>query len=375
MAGRVFADDRGAYRIANLAPGNYYVRVNQRVLPAGGALGITYFPNAAGARDARTVRIDAGSEARGIELRMRKQRVFAIRGRVVDARGAAANGTLVSLLPPDEAMVVDDVTRPLQQARKPDASFEFRGLAPGTYFLQTLPGVRMNNAMTPRLIGRMQVTITDRDVEGAALVVGAGAAVAGSVKVEGSGTIPVSVEIEETAGAAMNTPGAEQVAADGSFRIEGAAPVAHTVRVIGMPANVYVKSVRFNGQEAAGGVVDLAAGGGTLEIVLSAKAAGITGIVRDRPAVPVVLWGAAGVKPRRVATDQNGAFEFASLAPGEYLLAAWEGVDGGLLEFAGFLAMFEGDAAKLTLGENAHAAVEARVIPADKIKAAEEQLP
>ena len=379
LAGRVLADDRGVYRIANLAPGNYYVRVNGRVLPAGGALGMTYFSSAASARDATPVRIDAGTEARAIDLRMRKQRVFAIRGRVVDARGEAANGTLVSLLPPDQAMVVEDVTRPLQPARKPDASFEFRGLAPGTYFLQTLPGVRMNNVMTPRLIGRLQVTITDRDVEGAALVVGPGVSVSGSVKVEGSGTIPVSVELEEAAGAAMNTPGAEEAAADGSFHIDGAAPVPHTVRVNGMPANVYLKSVRFEGAETGGSPVDLARGG-TLELVLSPKAAGITGIVRDpegkaRAAAPVALWTASGAKPRRTATDQNGAFEFLSLPPGEYFLAAWEAVDPGLLEYQPFLAGFAADAAKLALRENAHAAVEVPVMPAAKIEAAIARLP
>ena len=54
----------------------------------------------------------------------------------------------------------------IQQARAPDGSFEFRSLTPGTYIVQNMPGGNFNgNPVTP-LTGRLEVTISDANVDG-----------------------------------------------------------------------------------------------------------------------------------------------------------------------------------------------------------------
>lgn len=399
LAGRASTNDQGEYRIANLAPGSYYVGVADRRLlntTAGRppeAYGITYFPNGADVRDAALLRVNGGGELRAIDVRLRRERVYAIRGKVVDASGRPANGTLLAALPLEEAIAgAGAINGPngggLQQAQAPDGSFEFRGLMPGTYLVQTVPGVRMNNAVSPPLIARLDVTITDRDVDGTVLVAGAGAVISGTVKMEGGGLVEslISVGLEEVSSQALNTPDPERIAKDGTFRIEGAALTRHYVVGTDLPDGVYVKSARFNGEDVTHAPIDLSAGGGgTLEIVLSPKAASIAGIVRDAQgqvlsAAPVTLWSAtpdAGSPSRGIrfeASDQNGAFEFRGLPPGEYFLAAWEETDAGLLEYHPFLTQFNGEAARLKLAENAHAALEAPLTPPEKIKAAESQL-
>jgi len=145
--------------------------------------------------------------------------------------------------------------------------------------------------------------------------------------------------------------------------------------------------VRFNGEDVTHAAIDLSSGaGGKLEIVLSPKAAGIIGIVRGPGgqglgAVPVTLWsgtpdaGSADQGIRTESSDQNGAFQFRGLPPGEYFLAAWDGADLGLLQNRNFLTAFVSEAATVKLAEGGHGAVEAKLIPAEKIKAAEEQLP
>jgi protocatechuate 3,4-dioxygenase beta subunit len=399
LAARASTNDQGEYRIANLAAGTYYVSVaDRRLLNAAPgrppeAYGITYFPNGSDVRDATSLRVMGGNELRGIDVRLHRERVYAVRGKVADASGRPANGTLLAALPVEAAIAgAGAINGPngggLQQARAPDASFEFRGLRPGTYLVQTVPGVRMNNAVSPPLIARLDVTIADRDVDGAVLMAGAGAAISGTVKIEGAGLVEslISVGLEEVSSQALNTPDPEPIAKDGTFRIEGAALSRHYVVVTDLPDGVYVKSARFNGEDVTHAPIDLSAGGGdTLEIVLSPKAASIIGIVRDAQGqalggVPVTLWSAtedAGSPSRGIRTalsDQNGAFQFRSLLPGDYFLAGWEEVDPGLLEYHPFLTLFNGDAATLKLAENAHAALEAPLMPPEKIKAAESQL-
>ena len=405
MAARAVTNDQGEYRIANLAPGEYYIGAFDRRVPnvAPGrppeGYAVTYHPNGTDVRDAAPLRITGGAEFRSIDVRLRQTRVYAIRGKVVDASGAPANGTLLAVQRVDDPIADGVVTNArsggaLQPTAAPNATFEFRGLTPGTYFIQTLPGVRLNRDVTPPLVARVEVTITDQDVSGAVLLAGAGASVSGSVTMESGGIgalFPqgslLAVGLEEVAPLALNTPDEEQISTDGTFRIAGAALTRHYLRVTGLPDNLYLKSARFNGADVTHAPIDLSSGaGGVLEIVLSPKAAGITGIVRDADgralgAAQVTLWpampdpGSATRGIRAATSDQNGAFEFHGLAPGDYFLAAWEDADPGLLEYHPFLMLLKSPAAALTLGENAHTALEAPLIRLEKIRAAESQLP
>src|SRR6185295_10236333 len=108
-----------------------------------------------------------------------------------------------------------------------------------------------------------------------------------------------------------------------------------------------------------------------------------TGVVRDDKlktlaGLMVTLWskeaepGSTSNGVRTVYADQNGAFQFRTLPPGEYFAAAWEDADAGLVLSRDFLASFASEAAAVTLTEGGRQAIEAKVIPADKIKAAEE---
>ena len=97
--GRAQTDDQGSFRIANLAPGPYYVaadNVDSRVReqdngvrpgrvenPASNVT--TYYPDSVDAAGATALQVDAGSELRGIDIRIRRERVFSIRGLTIDA--------------------------------------------------------------------------------------------------------------------------------------------------------------------------------------------------------------------------------------------------------------------------------------------------
>src|SRR6202043_3283986 len=86
----------GTFVIGSLAAGRYYLSATDnrgnymddaerpgRKGPEEGYV-TTYFPNAIDAAAAAPIEIAAGAELRGIEIRLRKARVFRIRGKVVN---------------------------------------------------------------------------------------------------------------------------------------------------------------------------------------------------------------------------------------------------------------------------------------------------
>ncbi len=142
-------DDLGEYRIANLAPGRYYLVVTDRRLldiatsspAAQNASVATFFPNGADLQGAAPIDVIAGQELRGIDVRMRQGRTFTVRGKVMDANGAGLGGVVVLSSPKNDlgpATNLGQVMRSQAQSR-PDGSFELRGLPQGLHTLQGVP--------------------------------------------------------------------------------------------------------------------------------------------------------------------------------------------------------------------------------------------
>src|SRR5262249_44983123 len=94
--GYVISQDDGSFVVGNLSPGRYFVSAALRAEDQQGTIARkplreayvpTYSPNTADPAAAAPVEIAAGAEVRGIAVRLRKSRVFHIRGRVVSIAG------------------------------------------------------------------------------------------------------------------------------------------------------------------------------------------------------------------------------------------------------------------------------------------------
>ncbi len=136
-----------------------------------------------------------------------------------------------------------------------------------------------------------------------------------------------------------------------------------------------MKSLHFGGNDVTHAALDLTAGGGTLEIVLSAKAAEISGTTT--PDALVTLWpklpdpGSPTRGSRNTHPDQDGKFTLSGLAPGDYYVAAWEDGDAGLLQSPDFASQFNAEGAvSVRLEEGEHQSVTVTLISKDKIAAA-----
>ncbi len=433
-------DDQGNFRVSNLSPGRYFVsadpfsggfmmqeRAGRAAAPQAANV-VTYYPNALDVQGAVPIDLSAGGELRGVDIKMRRERVYSIRGKVVDAAtGAPISNAMVFVQPPESAgpslAGMPNTTRP-----GPDGTFEIRNLLPGTHVVRGTSGGAIQIASggavmvfrtaagsddSTNRVGRLEVTVTDANATDAILALSAGADVPGSVRLEGSelkewikpsssqpqqgpgggmppilgmpGGVP-SIRLSTSEGLSVNVPSA-QFKEDGTFLLRGVAPGKYYVTVGGLPQGGYVKSIRVGGRDASRAPIDLTSGAGeSIDIVVSTKAAEVSGTVRSSEGalggVTVTLWPkiadlsspTGGV--RTAATDQNGAFKITAVVPGDYYLAAWEDLpDNGLAQNGDFLAQFTSAGSSIKVGEGGRDTSEAKLIPRDRIFEAVGKLP
>ena len=145
------------------------------------------------------------------------------------------------------------------------------------------------------------------------------------------------------------------------------------LRVFNPPEGSYVKSVRWNQNDVTGKDLDLTPGGGNLEILLSPNAATVSGVVHNddgKPATGVQVQIFLGDEfIRSDSADQNGAFRFTSLRPGDYRVFAFEDIESGLSSEPGFRKAFVSSSAAVKLEENDRESIELKVISKEAINA------
>jgi hypothetical protein len=320
---------------------------------------------------------------------MLRGRVFSIRGTVLDNRNGPALTQLT--LTPKVSGIPTSNSRMGATMQQSSGAFEFRGLLPGTYVLQMLRPAQVSRtpgdavASNPGLAGRMEVTVSNSDVEGVVFALLPTAEITGSIRMEDGSSVSAFILLTDTEQAAGTGP-SQQTKPDGTFRIQNLGFSRYSASVNPLPPGAYVKSVRFGGQDSTKTLLDLTSGaGGVLEIVLSLKAAEVTAMVRTNngesvPGVTVSLWSktANAAEPageRILTSSSDGSIKFGGLRPGEYYVAAWEEVDSNLLRYPDFLARFNDQATEVKVGESDKVSVNLTLIPKDKIAAEVAKLP
>ena len=146
-------NDLGEYRISNLAPGRYYIIATDRrqqfvgTQERPGRAGevqegniTTYYPNGADASNAVPVDVAAGGEMRGIDIRLLQAKVYTVRGKAASTPSLPSPAMVSFRRKDDNTGLPPALNGGSNTQLRPDGTFEFRNILPGTYVLQFTAG-------------------------------------------------------------------------------------------------------------------------------------------------------------------------------------------------------------------------------------------
>jgi uncharacterized protein (DUF2141 family) len=366
----VSANDKGEFRLFGLRPGTVYLhcpvrngRFTSRHMSGmiSESFAPTYFPGTTDAVHAAPIEVAAGAQLRGFDIRLRREPLFSIRGKLP---GVAHEGAqrIVQL------MQRGGGGRRGFSQQQDNENFQFMDLLPGSYvvFASILEEGK-------RSIARQIVEVVNADVEGVVLNVAPTAEVSGVVRVEGTPAHPpgeMNVNLRADLPAIFGGNSA-QVKPDGSFVIPEVIPDVYEVTV-GAPQGFYVKSIRLGDAEAPDGRIDLTQVSGPVTVLLGTDVGEVEGSVKKangdaavRVRVTLIAYGSHLRRfdlSRTGFTDDQGKFHLRNVAPGDYRVFAWEDVPVGAPQDPDFRKPFEKQSVAVKMEPSGHQTVELTAI-------------
>jgi ferric-dicitrate binding protein FerR (iron transport regulator) len=408
----VRTNDLGEYRFFWVSPGRYFVRADgsrssrEMALrsPASGiiladaarmgaefnsnevvhpAYTPAYYPGGATTpAEAQPIEIRSGEQVTGIDLRIGTQKLFRVRGRLIDATtGQPSRLGGVDLSPWDSTFdggdkfsTFTDRTISTSSYDPATGAFEIRDVPPGVYeaSVAMLPP---DPTTSPSRYLKTRVEVVNRDVENLVLIAGPIVTVQGRVVLDGLATSEVS-GFGRT-GVVLSSPSqpsnATTVKSDGSFAIR--IPSGEYALSVGqLPPNLYVRSARLGQTDVLNQPVRVGLSfTDSIEIVL-APGGQIAGTLVDRNAAPAQSTAVILVPQERgrrdlyksTGTDLNGQFVFQGIAPGNYTLFAWEDIEPFSYFDPDVLRAYDALGQAVRVTESGRPTVTLRIIPSGR---------
>lgn len=368
-------NDRGEYRASGLQPGKYIVATPSRnhirsvvgnrasANEPAQTYGAVFYPNGREIDEAQVIDLPAGADLPGIDLHLKKTRVFHAKGRVLPPGGARGSshgfiGIASPVLPGRTSSRLAE-----------DGSFELRDLQPGTYHLLTL----LESEGT-QLFARTTIEVSDKHIEDLIL------SPAPALKITGKVILPkqdeqilpqLIVGLESVSMSPLSATQSAKVQADGSFTMPNTPPGRYRMVAVSSDKRAYLKAAEFNGTEALDKDLDLTTDS-TLTLTLATDSGTLEGMVtnQDEPAVgssiAVVPSSARRVLPhyyRFSTADNTGRFRIEGIVPGEYKVFAFDDVDVNDCYEPEFIARVEQKGVRLTVSSRGSATLNLEVIP------------
>jgi Carboxypeptidase regulatory-like domain len=399
-AGTERTNDLGEYRVAGLAAGSYYISASpppdfksmidstgnapatkNSSAPAKAATSYqtTYYPGTRDRGQALPVQLHAGDD-------------FPANFSLTSSPSLTIRGSIANLPPGASAMVMlqaHDFTNVVNGGEtRRDGSFEVRDVSPGSYTL----AATVNGPGGP-MMARQSLQVTSENVEGLRLAPQTGAWVRGRVHLEANrngarfNSDPRQLFLalrsadadDDALGAFSPGEGFSAVArvnADGGVEWRNVPPGNYFVELAGgsLSPEWFLKSVSAGNRERDD--VGIVVNGGTVafEIVASANGATLDGLAATAKgeavpnalvvAVPATRFQQRPDRYRRTFTDQSGRFTLRALPPGDYIVYAWESLEGEAYYNTEFLKSYEGQGSALHVSEGERKSVQIEAVPA-----------
>jgi len=392
-------NDLGEYRVPGLAPGNVYILVNPppdfRTLIESGGSGAenhsqtgagkpvppssyqtTYYPGTSDRAQASPIQLHAGDD-------------FPANFSLTPAPSLSIQGSIVNLPPSSSATIMlqsRDFNLVMNGAQvRTDGSFVIRDVSPGSYTIQaTVEG------STVPMMARQSLQVGTTNVEGLRLTPQPGATIRGRLRLESNGSNGIDrqrifLQLEPAEPDEGTLAGGERfsnlahVAADGSVEWSDVPAGTYYVEMIGNNGSNqdwFLKSVNAGGREVGDSGIAVNGGMVVLDLVSSANAGGVDGVVTNEKgapvsnavvvAVPEARWLSREDRYRETVSDQSGRFSLHGIRPGNYTLFAWNSVEGEQYYDPDFLRKFEGEGTAVRLNDGDRKAVQLRALHAQE---------
>lgn len=371
--------DTGEFRFATLPPGRYYIFATafpmpgqQANAPAAGppqeSYITTWHPDAPDLESSVPLDLAPGADRAGIDIRLRKAPTFVIHGRL---EPVPTDRSRVMLVQKESAH--GSMSSGSAALVRADGSFTISGVRPGSYWAVATTAMGM---LTP--LGRAEIEVTGQNIDSLVIRRQRPGRVTGVARLESAGPAAsfrgIYLSLLPIDGPSFGrqpvTP-----AEDGSFTIPDITPDRYRLSVGGAPAGAYLKSVRTGGQDVLESGFMLSDDSAVhLEVAFATDSASVRGVAVNRDGAPVpgaiisLTWSSesniAQLRSRTLAADQQGRFSLENIAPGTYLLHAWEDLDRGANHDPALRKKVQPFAREITLKPREQAEVSLTLIPA-----------
>jgi protocatechuate 3,4-dioxygenase beta subunit len=345
--GSQLTDEEGRFEFHNVRPGDYLLRA----LPtANGSDTVqpvpTYYPSTTSRAEAEHIQVRAGADLAGYEIRLRTSPIYHVRGTVFDENGKPEPGANVRLLGPGEKRLLSGIsmngttgTRTYLNflgARQEEAAT--LSAKDGTFELSARPGDwSLQAELDAQHDARNQLYFISSDI----VPLSVSEHDVDKVELRFSPAFPLEVMADwgDRPPARNPRPQVMLTPASGLFlmpaRPEGDKLVVEhvlpglyrVVPTIGSTPGYYAAAIMIGGRNALGEEVELNAATPSIQVVYRPNPGSVRGTVDQGEGAIVLLWPEGPDIPEFVPSavaGSRGEFEFQGLAPGEYVLVAFD---------------------------------------------------
>jgi len=328
-------DDRGAYRLYFLDPGEYVIGAFPEPNPSGRANGPTYYPGFAEFGDATVVRMD-NRDSNGIDIRLVQHDPTLVYGYTISVTTGSLVAAQVTLIPPEDS---GGIARYEGRSRLPDGSYGIGGVVAGTYIFSVKTATE---SFATRVIVRPPRPLNTPDLRVNAEL-NPGVEIPGRVALTSDTAVDirrVRIQLSETQ-LSLPDPEPAALSQDGKFVFKAVQPGVYALSVTDLPGDLYLKTALQAGVDVLEKLIPVGWGpqnmSGPLEIQIGTDGGRITGAVFDRDNSPsagaqitLVPEGDARLRPdryRTVLSGSDGRFTLAGIVPGDYRLFGWNDLE------------------------------------------------
>lgn len=406
-------DDRGAFRLYGLEPGDYFVAALVRTptpenasmsvftgTPRGDVLATVpvFHPGAPAIDQAQPITLGLAAEARA-DIFLAPLRSATVSGVVLDSTGGGASDAeiqLVAALFEGPPVGVSAGVPPLRLSAhaEPDGSFAIPNVPPGTYTLVAraqservrglLDGLnvptpepatkeRIQQVQQLMLNGQelaiLPLTVNNADVAGLTLTTSPGGVVTATYVADSGVTAPLPRDLELQTVGGIPAMTNHFTSADGSQRVQLSGVIGPTrLRVANLPDGWAVKALMVDGDDVTDQAINVKGGTTAVRVVLTTRVTEVSGTVASGANHYVVLFAEDASKwtfPSRFVraerADAQGAFRITRLPGNErYLAVAVDALDDGEVTDPSFLERMRSRGVPFSLGDGERRALDLR---------------